>query len=160
MRAALISNGLVVNAIIVGPSYTPPSGMTLVPSETAGIGDAYANGVFTRPPPSDPIILPPASISRRQCAREMFERGLITGPEMVAMTATGTPPAMIEAMILMLPEADQWVARADFAAGTYERGNAMLTVFTAQHVLTENPAATPEDVEAEIDAFFLAANAH
>ena len=96
------------------------------------------------------IVLPvPASISRRQCARELFNRQMITGPEMVAMTATGTPPAMIEAVFDAMPEADQWVARADFAADTYERGNPLLVgIMTAS-------GATPSD----IDEFFRAAGA-
>jgi hypothetical protein len=90
-------------------------------------------------------ILPvPASITRRQCARELFSRQMISGPEMVAMTATATPPAMIEAVFDAMPEADQWVARADFAADTYERSNPLLV-----GIMTTSGASS-----ADIDDFF------
>lgn len=91
----------------------------------------------------------PQTITRRQCARELFIRAMITGPEMVAMTATAAPPAMIEAVFDAMPEADQWVARADFAADTYERSNPLLVgIMTAS-------GATPAD----IDDFFREADA-
>ena len=90
-------------------------------------------------------VLPvPASITRRQCARELFERQMVSGPEMVAMTATGTPPAMVEAVFAALPESDQWVARADFAADTYERSNPLLV-----GVMTASGASV-----SDIDDFF------
>ena len=72
------------------------------------------------------IVPVPQTITRRQCARELYTLKMITGPEMVAMTATGTPPALIEKVFKALPEADQWIARADFAADTYERSNPLL----------------------------------
>jgi hypothetical protein len=95
--------------------------------------------------PSFPVtIVVPASITRRQCARQLFESKMISGPEMVAMTATGTPPAMLEQVFSKMPETDQWIARADFAADTYERSNPLLVgIMTAS-------GATP----AEIDDFF------
>ena len=86
----------------------------------------------------------PTSITRRQCARELFKREMITGPEMVAMTATGTPPPMIEQVFAAMPEVAQDEARADFAAGTYERDNPLL-VF----VLESSGRSS-----AEIDDFF------
>ncbi len=89
----------------------------------------------------DPI---PASITRRQCAAEMFARGMITGAEAVAMTATATPPAMIEAELSALSEPDQTFARIDFAAGSYARGNTLLVgLMTALGETTET-----------IDSFF------
>lgn len=98
---------------------------------------------------SAPVTRVPASITRRQCARELFAAGAVTGPEMVAMTATGTPPAMVEAVLAALPEAGQWIARADFAADTYERTNPLLvTVMTASGASAEN-----------IDDFFRSAAA-
>lgn len=102
-------------------------------------------------PPQEVVPQPvPASISRRQCARELFKRQMITGPEMVAMTATGTPPAMIEMIFVAIEDEDEESeARADFAADTYERGNPLLVgIMTAS-------GATPAD----IDDFFRAAGA-
>jgi hypothetical protein len=95
------------------------------------------------------IVPAPASITRRQCARELFIREMISGPEMVAMTATGTPPAMIETVFDAMPEADQWIARADFAADTYERSNALLN-----SLMTSTGATS-----ADIDQFFREASA-
>lgn len=89
------------------------------------LADWLASGGVIAPYVAPPAPVP-ASITRRQCARVLFERQMITGPEMVAMTATGTPPAMIEHVFSKMPEADQWVARADFAADTYERNNPLL----------------------------------
>lgn len=99
------------------------------------------------PVPEAPANLPTPAITRRQCARELFERSMITGPEMVAMTRTGTPPAMIETIFASMPEPDQWVARADFAADQYERSNPLLI-----GVMTST-GATPE----QIDDFFIKA---
>jgi hypothetical protein len=92
--------------------------------------------------PSFPKPVP--TITRRQCARELFKREMITGPEMVAMTATGTPPAMIEQVFAAMPEVAQFEARADFAAGTYERDNPLLV-----SVLESSGRSS-----AEIDDFF------
>lgn len=91
----------------------------------------------------------PASITRRQCALEMLARDLIAGPEAVAMVATATPPALVEALITAMPEPDATLARVDFAAGTYERDTPLLTaLMTAQGATS-----------ADIDAFFRAAAA-
>ncbi len=90
----------------------------------------------------------PASITRRQCARELFTRRMITGPEMVAMTATATPPAMIEQVFSKMPEAEQWVARADFAADTYARANPLLN-----GIMAASGASS-----ADIDHFFRMAS--
>jgi hypothetical protein len=53
-RAALVdsSSNVVVNIIVLGGGYEPPSGITVVASDTASIGDTYENGVFTSPAPS------------------------------------------------------------------------------------------------------------
>jgi hypothetical protein len=54
MRNALIevSTGLVVNVIELGSDgdWNPPEGCETVPTSTGGIGDSYANGVFTPAP--------------------------------------------------------------------------------------------------------------
>jgi hypothetical protein len=94
------------------------------------------------------IVPVPQTITRRQCARELYTLKMITGPEMVAMTATGTPPALIERVFKALPEADQWIARADFAADTYERSNPLLVGIMKASGATE----------AAIDEFFTKAS--
>lgn len=98
-------------------------------------------------PPPAPV---PARITRRQCAKQMKVMGLITGAEAVAMTMTGTPPAMVAQMIQTLPADDRDDASIDFAADTYERGNPLLVA-----LMTAVPGTTTED----IDDFFRAAAA-
>lgn len=94
------------------------------------------------------IIPVPKTITRRQCARELYTLKMISGPEMVAMTATGTPPAVIETVFSKMPEASQWVARADFAADTYERSNPLLV-----GIMTASGASSTD-----IDNFFREAS--
>jgi hypothetical protein len=50
-RAALVdsSSNVVVNTIVLGGGYEPPSGITVVVSDTASIGDTYENGTFISP---------------------------------------------------------------------------------------------------------------
>jgi hypothetical protein len=112
------------------------------------LADWLEAGGIIAPYVAPPLPVPP-SIARRQCAKELYARGLITGPEMVAMTRTGEPPAMVEAILSAMPEADVWDARADFAADTYLRNNILLVdMMTAS-------GATPSD----IDDFFRQAAA-
>lgn len=58
MRYAMIniSTGIVENVIEVDSDsdYTPPDGYEIELSDTANIGDTYADGVFTPPPPPVP----------------------------------------------------------------------------------------------------------
>lgn len=51
-----ISTGLVKNTTLWdgGKSWTPPTGYEAVQSDTANIGDTYANGTFTAPAPIVP----------------------------------------------------------------------------------------------------------
>lgn len=60
MRYALIniSTSLVENVIELDPDgdLTQPEGYEVVASDTASIGDTYADGVFTPPPP--PVLTP------------------------------------------------------------------------------------------------------
>jgi hypothetical protein len=80
---------------------------------------------------------------------------MISGPEMVAMTATGTPPAMVEVVFAaIMPEAAQDEARADFAAGTYERGNPLLAGVMTDVIEAQTPGATEAMISAAIDEFF------
>jgi len=53
-RMAAIKDGVVVNVIEAEPGFELP-GLTLVESNTAGPGDTYAGGVFTRRPVVVPV---------------------------------------------------------------------------------------------------------
>jgi hypothetical protein len=57
-RYAMIDSTNTVLNICLWDGVTPfnPPGMTLVQSDTAQVGDTYADGVFSpgQPPPSDP----------------------------------------------------------------------------------------------------------
>lgn len=100
-------------------------------------------------PDNDPAPAPPvpAQVTRRQFAKQMRVAGMITGAESVAMIATGTPPAMIEALLVKLPGDAQISAREDFAADTYLRNDpTMVALLTAAGFSA-----------AEADTFFIEA---
>lgn len=61
IRTAVIGGGVVVN-VIVAPEDFELDGFTLVASETAQIGDAYADGVFTPPDAEPPIPALPSPV--------------------------------------------------------------------------------------------------
>lgn len=63
----------------------------------------------------------PASITRRQCALEMEARGFVTLDEAEAMTADGTPPAVVVAMLDDQPQETRQRVRLDFRAADYRR---------------------------------------
>jgi hypothetical protein len=86
--------------------------------------DWRAEGNEPLPAPSPPPSPVPSTISRRQCARAMLSRSLISGTEALAMTQTGAMPAMVSALVTGAP--DETLIRIDFAADTYERGNPLL----------------------------------
>lgn len=98
-----------------------------------------------------PYVAPPApvpqSISRRQCARQMLIMGLISPAEAVEMAQKAAPPAIVGTMLAAMPEPHQSLARIDFAAGAYERGNPLLIA-----VMTGTGATS-----SDIDDFFRAA---
>jgi hypothetical protein len=75
MRHAQIENGVVVNVILVNDPADLP-GFVLVASETAGIGDTYADGVFTAPPPPGPVV--PQEITMRQARLVLLGAGLLS----------------------------------------------------------------------------------
>lgn len=110
-------------------------------------GDFGPIGTYEPPAPPPPVV--PAEISRRQCAAEMFARGLISGSEAVAMTTTATPPGLVEAMLAALPDPEQTFARIDFGAANYARENPLL------NALMIGTGAS----QADIDTFFIAAAA-
>lgn len=101
------------------------------------------------PPTSPPEPIVPSKITRRQCARQLFSMGLITGDEAVAMTQTGTPPAMVQQYIDSLQGNDRIMALIDFAADSYFRDNPLLAQIAAVNNMSS----------ADLDAFFIAASA-
>jgi hypothetical protein len=86
----------------------------------------------------------PASITRRQCAKQMLAMGLIKADEALAMTRNGTPPSMVAAMFAQMPADQAVMAEIDFAADTYVRSNPLLV-----SLMTATGASS-----ADIDQFF------
>lgn len=85
-RYALINaSGVVENTVMWdgGADWAPPSGYIAVQSDTAGIGDTYAGGVFAAPVPSEPAPLT-ASQQLAATVAAAFAAGL-------AITSTSTP---------------------------------------------------------------------
>lgn len=96
------------------------------------------------PPPREPI---PASITRRQCARQLLNMGMVSAQEALDMTRTGAPPAMVAASFDQLSPEDRVLAEIDFAADTYLRDNPLLN-----NLMLATGAS-----EEEINDFFRAA---
>lgn len=138
------------------PSVCPPDLWQAALGIVAALGEPPLEPV-PEPPPA-PV---PASITRRQCARELYLREMITGTEMVSMTATGTPPAMVKALIDAIENtSDRMIAKADFAAASYERANPLLVGIMTATIAAQTPGATEAQISAAIDEFFRAAAAH
>lgn len=91
----------------------------------------------------------PSSITRRQCAKQLFIMGLINGDEAVAMTRNGTPPAIVAIELATLADAERTIAEIDFAADTYLINNPLLLSLMEKLNKTQ----------ADLDEFFIAAAA-
>jgi hypothetical protein len=136
-----------------GYEANPPEGAIEVPYAPDHAGQIWNGSGWGAIP-----LAVPASITRRQCARLLFRNKMITGPEMVAMSATGTPPAMVEVVFAAIENEDaRNEARADFAADTYERGNPLLTGVMTDAITSQTPDATEAMINAAIDDFFRGA---
>ncbi|WP_018183984.1 hypothetical protein [Kaistia granuli] len=123
MRTTVISGGVVTNVVLAGDGWVPPEGAAAVASETANIGDFYADGEFTPPPVPELPPTTPSEVSRRQFfqALAMPDYQLITEAEALAAVQTGAIPAAFEAFIEMLPIGQQFGARMLLAgAATFE----------------------------------------
>lgn len=85
-RYALINaSGIVENSVLWDgeTDWAPPSGYIAVQSDTAGIGDTYANGAFTAPAAPEPAPLTAAQ-QRSLAVSAAFAAGL-------TITSTSTP---------------------------------------------------------------------
>lgn len=77
----------------------------------------------------------PQTITRRQCALQLLEDGLINGPEAVEMVQIGKPPQYIVDYFETLPENVKYIAYVNFAADSYSRTNEILmTVGAARQI--------------------------
>lgn len=101
----------------------------------------------------DPATLPPPvpeSITRRQCALQLYAMNYITAQEALDMTKTAAVPATIAAIFDVRVEKGAWtpeqriLAEIDFAAINYYRSNPMLALMGLS--------------EQEKDQFFIAAS--
>lgn len=119
---------------------------SLVPWQQALDQWAAAKAALQTPPVE---VIVPQSISRRQCAIEMRERGMISPQEALDMVKYGEMPDMVRELIEHLPEEERILIETDFAADSYYRNNTLLvSLMTAT-------GATSDD----IDDFFVAASA-
>lgn len=95
----------------------------------------------------DPATLPPlvpGSITRRQCALELYARQVISLEEALAMTKTSEVPDAVAQVFAGLPTPEaRMLAEIDFAAANYYRSNSLLGMMGL--------------TEAQVDEFFLAA---
>ncbi len=86
------------------------------------------------------------ALSRRQVFFGLVASGLATAPEVLAISATGTVPAVIEAAFAAMPEPQQSYARITFAEFTVaQRLDPTTLLLQAAGGLTD----------AEFDAFFV-----
>jgi hypothetical protein len=90
----------------------------------------------------------PSYITRRQCAIELRERGMITASEALHMTKYGDIPQMISTIISDLPENERILIETDFAADSYLRSNQLLNSLMIAAGASE----------ADIDQFFISAS--
>ncbi len=75
-RLAEIVEGVVVNVIVAAPDFALP-GVTLVASDVAGIGWAYADGVFTPPAPVAVVAPVPVEITAGRLIQALAELDLL-----------------------------------------------------------------------------------
>lgn len=82
MRAAQIANGVVVNIVIVDHLDDLPDLVDI--SDEYGIGDLYADGVFSKPVVSVPV---PVSVTRRQMKLALLQQDLLGAVEDAVMAS-------------------------------------------------------------------------
>lgn len=148
--------GFYVGTTIADESPLEP-GVWLMPAHTTEIAPpAYGDGQLPKWTGSAwtlesvvPVPDVPDAISDRQFFQQLAVNGTITQAEALAAVQTGAIPAVLEAFVDALPEADQFGARMLLSGAT---------VFLRDHPLTAAIGAAQGMDSAEIDAFFIAAD--
>lgn len=152
MKAALVdSENRVVNVIMWDSTCQAPEGTTaIVLEDTFPVAPGWKwISEYTFEQVEEPVpVKVPNYITRRQCAIELRERGLITALEALEMTRTGIPPAMIQAIFNTMSEEDGIIAATEFAADRYSRSHILIIQ------IISSTGATSED----IDNFFISAS--
>ena len=147
----LRDNGTLIALVAEGGWVTLPNGDRVSPAQT---GWSNADG-FTLSEVAEPVPAVPTpeelraafpALSRRQVFIGLVASGLATAPEVLAISATGTVPAAIEAAFAAMPEPQQSYARITFAEFTLaERLDPTTLLLQAAGGLSD----------AELDAFFV-----
>lgn len=91
---AIIENSIVTNIIVSDAAFAASIGA--VPAQGAGIGWAYAGGVFTAPEAPAPVV--PASVTRRQARQALLLAGLL---DSVAPAIAAIPDTTQRALALI-----------------------------------------------------------
>ena len=151
----LRDNGTLIALVAPGGWVTLPNGDQVSPAQ-AGWSNAegFTLSAVVEPVPAVPTpeealaalraSMPP--LSRRQVFIGLVASGLATAPEVLAISATGTVPATIEAAFAAMPEPQQAYARITFAEFTLaERLDPTTLLLQAAGGLSD----------AELDAFFV-----
>ena len=131
------------------PGYIPDGHTAVeIPLGTSyGYGWSWDGMKLVEPVVPNSIIVP-ESITRRQCAMQLFSVGMITGDEGIAMTQSGIPPIAVQAYLATLPEPDLTMAMMDFAATSYFRDNPLLAALMTANNMTDE----------QVDQFFIEAS--
>lgn len=106
-RTAIVdAASTVANVIEADFGFTLP-GFTLVPSDTAGIGDVYdpETGTFAPPATSEPAPEPvPDEVSDRQFFQQLALEGAITQDEALEAVSVGTLPSTLSTALAQIPD--------------------------------------------------------
>lgn len=147
----LRDNGTLIALVAEGGWATLPNGDRVSPAQAGwsnAEGFALSEVAEAEPTAPTPEALRAAlpALSRRQVFIGLVASGLATAPEVLAISATGTIPAAIEAAFLAMPEPQQSYARITFAEFTLaERLDPTTLLLQAAGGLSD----------AALDAFFV-----
>ena len=95
-RMAVIKDGVVINIIEAEPGFEM-AGHTLVESATAGPGDTYSNGVFTKPATIDPV---PSEVSDLQARLALIAIGKMDAVDQAVAAADAATRAWYDRAII------------------------------------------------------------
>ncbi|MDH7796422.1 MULTISPECIES: hypothetical protein [unclassified Beijerinckia] len=89
-------------------------------------------------PPSTPLPIELiGAISRRQFAKGLAHHEFVAQEEAEAFLTVGTLPAAFATMVASLPPEEQFDARMDLQAATFERNHPLVSVFGSAQGMTE-----------------------